>query len=348
MQLNESAYYDGSRALSYHCPITMICGQRSLGKTYWFKRLAIKRYIDSGKTWAYMRRYDEQIKAQLQEENGFFSDIIKNGEFPDYELRQNGRVMEIRRPGKKRFETFGHFFSLNAFENKKGSNAATMWMILFDEFIKSNSRSRYLPNELDALANVWETFDRKEDRVRIVMLGNLVDMLNPYFLTWGIALRPGMPEFTRYNSKTVLLHMADASEEFAEHAEQANITRVFGGSRYDKMNRQSLVDNISSAFIIRDKPATAQYMYTLSYQGDAYAVWLDANAGEYYVTAKRPKKEHMYALTREDMRPNMIMVERAAPVLKTLARMYRYGYCFFNSERTRERVLTILQLMGAL
>lgn len=346
MKLNRDAYFDGGRLISYGCPISIACGVRSVGKTYYYKRRAIKRFVDGGHTWSYLRRYDEQLKKQLQEK-GFLSDIIANNEFPDLELRVNGRIMECKRRDEKNFHVFGQFFALNAFENKKGANWASMTDLVLDEFIKSKGMSRYLPNEIDALYDIWETFDRKEDRVKLTLLGNAIDMINPYFLEWGIAITDGMPEYTRWHRNTVALYITEGSAEFKERGEQSNIAKVTAGSSYDAMSRGNSFGNLSDDFVVKALPTRAKCKYALTFQGRAYTVWLDALGGEYYVMrAKKPKNVPIFALTREDMRPNLVMLERTNPILKMLGRMYRYGYCFFDSRKTREQFLNILQLLG--
>ena len=347
MKLDESHYYNGAKALSYNCPITMVCSERTFGKTYYYKRRAIQNFIEKGYTWLYLRRYDSQVKEQLRKKQSFFGDIVLNDEFPGYEFRVNGRVFECKRPGEKTFETMGAFVALNAFESQKGVVDARLHTIVFDEFIKSSRRTRYMPDELSAFASLWESYDRKEDRVRWVMLANLTDMLNPYFLEWGITPYRGMPEYTRWKNKTVLLHMARSDAAFQERSKASNIVQVFGGSKYDNVNRLSILDTADQSFIAPKTPE-AKYQVTLAFQGDCLAVWLDMGRGEYYVARKRPKTEKVLALTREDMRPNMVMIGRASPWLDTLARMYRYGFCLFDNANTRERTLNMLQAFGKL
>ena len=348
MKLSSNAYFDGGRLISYGCPISIACGVRSVGKTYYYKKRCIKRFINNGYTWAYLRRYDEQLKKQLQEK-GFFSDLIANNEFPHHDIRVNGRIMEIKREDEKNFHTFGEFFALNAFENKKGANDAAMHDIVLDEFIKSKGMSRYLSNEVDALYDVWETFDRKEDRIKLTMLGNAIDMINPYFLEWGISITEGMPEYTRWHRGTVALQITEGSEEFKKRGDESNIAKVTRGSSYDAMSRYNSFGNLSDDFVVKALPVSAKCMYGLSFQGHMYTVWNDSKAGEYYVMkARKPKNTMVFALTRDDMRPNIIMLERSSKLLQMLSRMYRYGYCFFDSVRTREQFLNILQLLGKL
>lgn len=348
MRLEESAYYDGTRLHSMGTPITMACGSRSMGKTYYEKRLAIRKYIQTGEHWMYMRRYDDQLKQMLRK-GTFFSDVMGDNWFPGWEVRVNGRIMEAKREGEKSFHLMGEFLALNSYEARKGDMDRQLTRIVFDEFIKSKKRSQYLPDEVDAFSGMWETYDRKENRVRVHMCANGLDAVNPYFLQWGITVTENMPEFTRWHGGTVALQVTRGSAAFQESAEGSWITQVTKGSRYDDLNRGNSFGNLSDDFVVKKLPTSAQCLFAIVWQNQAYTVWLDRNAGEYYVRkANKPQNCIIYALTRQDMRPNLVMIDRASKLLQTLSRYYRYGYCFFDSVRTRERFLDMLQLVGKL
>lgn len=345
-KLKEESYFDGGKLISYGCPISIACGVRSVGKTYYYKRRAVKRFLSDGYTWSYLRRYDEQLKKQLQE-GGFYSDVIADNWFPHHEIRINGRIMEIKGEDEKKFHTFGQFFSLNAFESKKGANWSQMRDLVLDEFIKSKGMSRYLPNEVEALYNLWDTYDRRRNLVKVTLLGNAIDMINPYFLEWGIAITDDMPEYTRWHNGTVALQVTRGSAEFREHVDDSDIAKVTRGTAYDAMATDNSFGNLSDDFVVKALPTRAKCMYGITFQGRTFSVWVDNLQGEYYVMrAKRPQNVMVFALTRDDMRPNMVMLERSSKLLKMLGRMYRYGYCFFDSVRTREQFLTMLQMLG--
>lgn len=350
MKLRESDYFDGGKLISYNCPISLCTGVRSLGKTYYFKRKGLLDYIKRGTTWAYIRRYDEQIKEQLKERGGFFSDMIVNGVAPEWEYRVNGRIMECRPAGsKERFKPFGQFIALSKYDARKGSIDAKMDKMVMDEFIRENRRSPYLPDEVAALMNLWETYDRRENRIRLYLLGNTADLTNPYFLEWGITITDPMPEFTRWHRNTVVLQYTAGNDAFRKRADDSNIGRVTRGTAYDAMAAKNRFLQYSEAFVVQAKPPKCRHTVTFKFQGETYSVWMDPARGDYYILAKDVQDgKQTIALTRDDMRPNMIMLAKSSPVLKTLARMYRYGYCFFDSVKTRERFLMMLHLMGVL
>lgn len=348
MTLEASEYYSGVKALSYNCPITIVNSLRSFGKTYYFKRLGIRHFLKSGETFTYMRRYDEQIKSLLRKRNSFFSDLIEKEEFPGYELRTNGRLMEIKRDTWERWEVCGYFAALNNYENEKSGHDAKNTMIVFDEFIKERKRYPYLDNEVSTLMNYWETLDRRESRVKIIMLGNAADAENPYYLEWKIVIKPDMPEFTRWQNGQILLQYARPSDAFMEHSATSTIGALTAGTSYDRYARLNQFSTVTDEFVSK-KPRRARHVCTLEFQGKPLSVWLDAKEGVYHVHNTSPRDgKPVYALTRSDMRPNLIMLHRSEPIIKTLGRMYRYGYVFFDNPRTRELFLAVLQANGQL
>lgn len=345
-KLEDKDYYNGRRALSYNCPFTIVNSLRSFGKTYYFKRLGIKNYIEKGHTFIYMRRYDEQIKSLLRKRNAFVSDILANDEFPGYDLRTNGRILEIKHESWEKWQVCGYFAALNNYENEKSGHDEKTTMIIFDEFIKERKRYPYLDNEVSSLMNFWETIDRRQSRVKVVMLGNAADAENPYYLEWRIVIKEDMPEFTRWQNGQIVLQYAVPTQAFMEHSQESTIGKLTAGTAYDRYARLNRFSTVTDEFVAK-KPARAKHICTFEYQGKPLSIWLDAKLGEYHVQNSKPRDgKPTYALTRADMRPNLIMIHRGEPMIKTLGRMFRYGYVFFDNPRTRELFIRVMQAFG--
>lgn len=352
MKLQEQDYYSGRDALSYNCAITIVCGERSLGKTYYFKRYGIKHFLETGHTFYYMRRYDEQIKAVLRKRDSFFSDV--GAEFPGHVLRLNGRTMQIRDkrlPDKpENWEVCGYLIALSTYENEKSNQDANADLLIFDEFIKERKRVPYIENEVSAFYNLWETFDRRENRIKIVMLGNAADLTNPYFLEWGITITDEQPRFTRWRNKTILLEYCRASEAFNERSLQSNIYAVTKGSAYDDYARNNRFADLNDYFIAPAKPRGARHMFNLTFQGHDFGVYVQEQMGVWYVSSKTQNKKgkRTFALTREDMRPNLVMITRANTWLKIICKAYRCSFLYFESVKVRELFLHMMQMIGLL
>ena len=55
-------YYNGGHILNNKCFISFILGNRSAGKSYYFKRQLVKRYLKTGRKFIYLRRLDIDVK----------------------------------------------------------------------------------------------------------------------------------------------------------------------------------------------------------------------------------------------------------------------------------------------
>lgn len=339
--LDESIYFDGSKILSYNAPVNIVVGERSEGKTYWFKRKGIRNYLRDGSTWVYLRRHDSIFKKTLNK-RPFFGDVAE--EFPNLEFKIEGRDMRLKRDGKDKWETFGHFAALSQAQTYKGTTDPTCTMLVFDEFINEHKVPPYLPNEPTTLMNYWETLDRREDRVKIVMLANAADLVNPYFLEWGISLeRPGIQ---RYKGGLLVVQWDD-NPGFAAHAANSNIGRFTAGTGYDEYARGNIFIGSGDEFI-EAKPSGARPVCCFIFRDQRFGLWADAKQGKMFVTKKAPSDVAVYSLTTDDHKPNLIMLDQADPFIKIVVRHYRFGMLFFDKPQTRETFMTALRLLGRL
>ena len=79
-----SKYWNIDRTLTHNVLFYVIVGNRTAGKTYGCKKKGINNFIKKGEQFAYVRRYEKDLKESLPT---FFDDIIKNNEYPEYEFK---------------------------------------------------------------------------------------------------------------------------------------------------------------------------------------------------------------------------------------------------------------------
>ena len=68
-----SIFYDIFKTLTYNCLFNFIVGSRGTGKTYGAKKLAIKRFLEKGHQFVYLRRFKEELDETAE---SYFNDII--------------------------------------------------------------------------------------------------------------------------------------------------------------------------------------------------------------------------------------------------------------------------------
>lgn len=96
-------YYDRLKTLILprNADVNMIIGARGLGKTYGVRKYMIEDYLKNGYCFVEVTRFREENNDVAA---NYFSRIVQDNIFPDYEFRTTNKIAEIRRKktGKKK------------------------------------------------------------------------------------------------------------------------------------------------------------------------------------------------------------------------------------------------------
>ena len=206
--MSEFKYYNINPLIEEHpsAYYYMVIGERSNGKTHSALDYSLHRFFDSGEQFAYIRRWGEDIRRKNV--GNLFGTFIKNGTINKYSRQRYNSVDYIGNrfyltreesddKGKpltiKSEEPIGFAFDLNSMEHIKSMSFPGITTIIFDEFL---SRNGYLPNEFILFTNMISTIVRQRDNVKILMLGNTVNMYSPYFAEMGLKHMKDMKQGT--------------------------------------------------------------------------------------------------------------------------------------------------------
>ena len=355
MPIAKKYRYDISGVIGSGCAINVVTGARSYGKTYGWKKRAIKNFIERGETWGYLRTFDQEIKDLLADgPEAFFSDIMRNDEFPGYKFRALGRVMQCGKimgeddKGNEivEWKIMGQFLALTKAQSYKGKTVANMTLVIFDEFIRETRIPPYPTNCVNMLINLWETLDRRENRVRIVMLANAADVVNPYFVAWGIVPpEPGCHIKVPVGASFVYVENC-WSKEFEAYADDSEIGRFTRGSAYSLYAQKNMFANQSGLFV-RKRPKRSHSQMNIVYGEQMFCVFVSTeNLGEMFVEFGADAARPTIALTREDSSPDVIVIQRNHPYLKGLVDRARDGRMWFESDKCREQFWRVMELCG--
>lgn len=333
------------KTLSYNAPITICVGGNSIGKTYSFTYQGVKEFIDSGKEFGWIRRYDTELKKAAE---SLFDDLVEHNEFPGYLFKTDKERGYIAKKPKGKakpdWRVCCHFFALSKQQTYKGTAYPKVKRLIFDEYIReTKSPPGYLPSDFEKLMKLWKTVARKRKDCQLYLLSNAVDLVNPAFLWLGITDEP-KPGYSWHNHKTVLLHhIKDAA--FSQSERETLVGQVIAGTALEKV----MIDNefaASNDLFIAKKTPNAKYRYGFKYMNHVYAVWFDMQSGLFYVNRKAPKGALIYSLTTEDHRPNMYLVESAGKFARQIGRLYGNGVVRFENNAAREGFLKMLRMLG--
>lgn len=345
MSIPKSARWNPSDLMGSGCAINMVTGMRTVGKTYAMKKIAIKQFIKYGWTWSYVRYFDTMIERITRNPKHFLYDIVVNNEFPDYDFKCDGTNMLITKKGSKKWTNFGKMYSLTSFDSFKGSTTPDMHLMVFDEFIKEKRVPPYPPNTVDMFFNLWDTFDRRENRVKVVMLANSADLVNPFFREWNIKPIP-KGTHTKVKIGNGWGYYENAwNPDFAKYASESNVGKYSAGSSYDEYAVGNEFAQAKGIFV-SEKPKQCSCQMGIIWGADKFGVWYDRFGSGIYIDDKPNNKSPKVVLMKADMLPDLLMIDRTFPLLKRCIDNFKCGMMNFSSDYVRETFLDMLGMCG--
>lgn len=186
-------FYSLKRILETGAQYNIIIGQRSNGKTYAALEHVLRRNIESGVQFAYVRRYREDLRAKRGDtlfnpfhDNGLVAKLC-GGRWDRVVYRSSRWYLAVWDEQLDTMvvseEPIGFAFALSESEHNKSASFPGVKTVIFDEFL---SRGFYLPDEFMLFMNTLSTIIRTSTDVKIFMLGNTVNQYCPYFGEMGL------------------------------------------------------------------------------------------------------------------------------------------------------------------
>lgn len=174
----------------------LIIGERSNGKSYGALQEGLLRYYKTGKPFAYIRRWDEDLKPKygdrlfLALENNGLIHLFTSGEWTNV-IYKNRKYYFCRTNDKDELEIakepFCYCFAVSQVEHSKSATLPAIDYIIFDEFIPMNPRA-YIDAEKEPqlFRHLLSTIVRQRDNITILMLANTIDLHSIYFQDMGL------------------------------------------------------------------------------------------------------------------------------------------------------------------
>ena len=338
-------YYNWEKVHSYDAYLNLIITSRGRGKTYGFRKQAIKDYLKDKSRFVEIVRYNKQVQDVC---DGYFAKLELNEEFPHHKFKAEGAKLYIAPAEEKpKWELCGYVVSLNDQQNAKKKTYANVKRVMFDEFIlERHSQPGYLPNEWRKFANLIDTIARETPgegtKVRIYLCANACDLVNPYFAEYGISDEP-REGFTWLEKGFALLH-------YEKNAAYTQAKRETLAGRLSRGKNESMITNTfdtSGKEFIADKPKDAKFSFGFKFKGENFGVWVSFSEGLYFINKKIPANERMvFALTREDASLSILNARRANYYLEKIVEMFYLNCVRYDSYETYDTFLKVCGLMG--
>lgn len=347
--------YDWNKTISFDAGITAVFGARTIGKTYGLRKQGILDFLKRGHRYVEVHRTKEERK---QITPGIFDKIIEQNEFPDLTFKVEGMDLYVARKvlktEKPEWQHFGYSVALTEQERLKKVTFANVRRIVMDEAVidrSINRHARYLPNEWNTLARLISTISRERPgyatvKPRVYLLGNAVDIANPFFMRYNINQVP-KPGYHWYENKTALLHIPN----FAAYGREMQKRTVAGQMAGNTIDAQADALNIfkgSHNDYVERKTPDSVYQFAIVYRGQTIGAWFDMPNSLVFISKKtiNDGRYPTYTLTTSDNRVNMVMAKKNNTTLKMLSEMYGYGFIRYETPALREFFAEIMRNFG--
>lgn len=365
-----SKYYDWNKTFSYDAELNMIVTARGRGKTYGLRKQCVCDYLNNGKRFAEIVRYNNEISSVAK---NYFSKLELKGEFPGYMFKFEGNIgyiakvpekvtytdkdgQEREREGKPEWDEICYIVDLYRGQKYKKQTFVNVRRVIFDEFIlKRRTYPGYLDDEYGELLDMLDTLAREEvdedgngaapkDALRVYLLANACDIVNPYFQEFGITDEPD-GGYRWVERGEVLLHFEKDRAYSKAKLENTVVGRLGRGRNRDMI--ENVFGNAGEEFI-EPKPKDARFQYGFTHKTAVYGVWVSTVTGVYYVNGKIPRGDavDVFSLTTDDNKPNYIMARRNEPRLQRLVNQFYKGNVRYDTPARREQFLKVMNLYG--
>lgn len=346
-----SKYYDGTKLLSLkdingNTPEIYICtANRTAGKTTYFNRLAVNKFLRDGKKFMTISRFNYELDNCAEK---FFKDI-KNLFFQEYNLMSIKRAkgiyhdLYLKKDGENGLHC-GYAIALNqADQIKKNSHLfSDTGIMIFDEF--QSETNHYCDNEVTKFISVHTSVARGNGEmvryVPVFMIGNPVTILNPYFVEMGITDRLG--ENTKFLRGEGYVMEQGFNEEAANEQSNSAFMSAFKQNKYVAYAGQGVYLNDLKTFI--DKPkGRNKYIATLRCDGYEYGVRMYPDLGIIYCDDKADETfKNKLSVTTDDHNINYVMLKANELFIMNLRYYFDRGCFRFKNMKCKNTILKAL------
>lgn len=330
--MDKSIFYSPNRIISYNALLNIIIGERGCGKTYGLKTFAVKRFLNKGKQFAYIRRYDTDLEASVGStiDNKFFEQI--KAEFPnnEFKITKSKKVRKLFIDNK----ICGYALPLSAADSLKSSSYENVDIIIYDEFmLKEGSTQHYLKNEPEIILDIIETIGRLRD-IRVFCLGNAISSTSPLMSYFDLTL-PYNTDIKLFKENTIAVEYIK-NEAYRKVKKASRFGKMIENTKYSKyaVDNEFLTD--SKAFI-KKKDKNAKFYFILYVNGKTYGVWRDyKNQLIYISTDIDPNCPIKFAIHEEDHTETTIFAKvRSNFWFKQIINHYRLARLCFESQAVK-------------
>lgn len=339
-------YYNGAKLLSMKDingkkpEIYMCTTNRTGGKTTYFSRLCVNKFMQTGSKFCLVYRFNYELDEVADKFYKDISTLFFKGTTMTSKRRASGIYHELFIDDV----SCGYAVSLNSADQlKKYSHLfSDTDRMFFDEF--QSETNHYCNDEIRKLISVHTSIARGQGEqmryVPIYMCSNPVSLINPYYIEMGISER--LNEETRFLRGDGFVLEQGFVQSASEAQKESGFNRAFAKNKYIAYSTESVYLNDNKSFI--EKPTgKGHYIATLRYNGVDYGIRDYVESGIVYCDDRPdPTYKDKITVTTDDHEINYVMLRRNDFFLTNLRYYFEKGCFRFKNLKCKEAVLKAL------
>lgn len=359
-------YYDGTKLLSMKDlygnkpEIYMCTTNRTGGKTTYFGRMVINRFLKRGEKFILLYRF----KYELDDVSSKFFKDIKNLFFQNFDMESEKQQMGIYHKlflinnSTKTYHIngeewkpegkieCGYGISMNSADQiKKNSHLfSDAKIILFDEF--QSETNHYCADEVKKFISIHQSVARgNSEQVRyvpVIMISNPVSLINPYYVEMDISSR--LRNDTHFLRGDGFVLEQGFNESASKAQKQSGFNRAFAKNEYISYSTEAIYLNDNLSFI--DKPSgSSRYICTICYEKTEYALREYLFDGIIYVDNSVDKTNpNRIVITTSDHKENYVMIKRSEQIRTNMRFFYMQGAVRFKDLKCKQMFMKFVCL----
>lgn len=344
--MSKSNYYDGTKLLSLKDingkkpEVYMCTSNRSAGKTTYFNRLVVNRFIKRDEKFALLYRFNYELDGCDEK---FFKDI-KELFFPEYDMTAAKKMKGIYQELYLNEEPCGYAISINSADQLKRNSHlfSDIDNIIFDEF--QSEQNHYCDKEVEKFISIHNSIARghgKQSRyVPVYMISNPVTILNPYYVAMDISTR--LQKDTHFLRGDGFVLEQGYNKTASDALKSSAFNRAFGSSDYIAYSAEGVYLQDDLSFV--DTPTgRGKYVATIRYAGIDYGVREYPELGIVFCD-KSVDYQYPLKITVDtaDHKLNYVMVSSNFILIQKLRYYFEHGCMRFKDLQAKEAILKAL------
>lgn len=337
---NKSIYYSSDQLFSRQSQINFVMGERGNGKTFEGKKKMIKNFLNNGKQSIYIRRR----QTDIDEVKEFFFEDIKE-HFPDTDFKIDGKYGLIN--GEKAII----FFALSTSLKKKSSPFPNVTLLVFDEYIEPSFKfPNYLKNDMFYLLELINTVVRKRNDWKLLLIGNTISFVNPFFTMYGIEIKNTEQRFHKFlkdeddGSYLITIELTD-TPDFQEEYSKTKFAKLIKNTSYGSYAMSGKGYEDDNSFILPTRKGQHIFICSLVYEQIEVGLWFNESANIYCDDKIDSSSKRRYAVLNEDMRSHLTHIKNEENKWRTreIKKAYQNGEMYFKNQEIKKFMQKVIK-----